>query len=63
MYDWICLKIYDKCGKRLNLNDQVEFIVNKNKHSGFIQGIYNGYIKINSLAGEFRRKPHNVVKL
>lgn len=63
MCEWICLKIYDKYGERLNINDQVEFIVDKNKHTGLIQGIYNGYIKINSLAGEFRRNPQNVIKL
>lgn len=48
----------------LRVNDEVEFTFLNRKYTGFINLILpNGLLRINSLIGEFRRKPEEVVKI
>ncbi len=46
------------------INDEVEFMVSGIKYEGIINYISpNGLLRINSLIGEYRRKPDKLIKI
>ena len=57
-------KVFDMFNNELRINDRVYFIIQNVRHDGIINYVSStGYVKINSLAGEFRRKGNNVWKV
>lgn len=56
--------VYDMFNEPLQVDDRVKFIIEHDSYEGIISFISpNGFLKINSLIGAYRRKPHNVIKI
>lgn len=56
--------VYDMFNEPLKVNDRVRFIIDHDSYEGVINFISpNGLLRVNSLVGEYRRKPNNVIKL
>lgn len=59
----ICM-VFDMFNKPLQVNDRVRFVIDNDSYEGVINFISpNGFLRINSLAGEYRRKPNSVIKI
>lgn len=57
-------KVFDMFNRELKINDRVQFSIDHAQHDGVVNFISNsGYVKINSLVGEIRRKGNNVIKM
>lgn len=57
-------KVFDMFNRELKINDRVLFSIDHVQHDGVVNFIsHSGYVKINSLVGEVRRKGNNVIKI
>ena len=54
---------YDMLDHEIQLGDKVQFIIDHERHTGFVNLISQSTIRINSMDGEYRRKPENVLWL
>lgn len=56
--------VFDMFNEPLQVNDRVRFIIDHDSNEGVINFISpNGLLRVNSLVGEYRRKPNNVIKI
>lgn len=56
--------VCDMFGNSLKINDRVKFYIDHTEYEGMINLISpNGRIRVNSLIGEYRRDPRNVIKI
>ena len=59
-----CMETVDMFGRKIDINDEVEFFIDHKPFRGFVNMINrNGMVKINSLNGEYRRKGTNVITI
>ena len=56
--------VFDMFNEPLQVNDRVRFIIDHDSYEGVINFISpNDLLRVNSLVGEYRRKPNNVIKI
>lgn len=56
--------VFDMFNEPLRVNDRVKFIIDHDSYEGIINLISpSGFIRIDSVMGEYRRKSSNVIKI